>query len=200
MMKLQYSSMRSQRGSLMIEVLIAIAIAVIGVWALMEMQAKLHKSEMEAYQRTQAVMLLNDMASRIATNRINAGSYVTADATADYLGAGMVCPALSSPASVKEIDYREWCLALLGAGETQSGASVGAMVGARGCVEDIGSGQFMVTIVWQGMTPISVPPASVACGKASPNPYDGGAMNPLTQCTGDLCRRFATTIVGVAAL
>lgn len=184
----------------MIEVLIAFAIAVIGVWALMEMQAKLHKSEMEAYQRSQAVILLNDMASRIATNRINAGSYVTADPAADFLGSGMTCPTLPSPASVKELDHREWCLTLQGVGETQSGASVGAMVGARGCIEDIGGGQFMVTVVWQGLTPISAPPESVDCGKASPNPYDGGALNPLTQCTDDLCRRFVTTVVGVAEL
>jgi len=187
---------RHQRGALMIEVLLSIAISVLGVWALMEMQSRLHKSEMESYQRTQAVILLDDMASRIATNRGAADSYKMADPTADYLGVGMTCPTLGGTPTVHDVDYREWCLALQGAAERQSGSNVGAMLGARGCVQDLGNGQYMVTVVWQGLTPISAPPGSVSCGKDSPNPFDG---TPPT-CTGDLCRRFATTIVGVATL
>jgi type IV pilus assembly protein PilV len=77
---MQRATRRSQGGALMMEVLITIAVVSIGTLGLIDMQARLQKSEMESYQRTQAVMLLNDMTSRISANRGNALSYVTADA------------------------------------------------------------------------------------------------------------------------
>jgi len=49
----------------------------------------------------------------------------------------------------------------------------------------------MVTIAWQGMVPISAPPAAVTCGA---NLYDGDAA---TNCTNDRCRRVVTTLVSV---
>ncbi len=66
---------RSQGGALLIEILITIVIVIIGTLGLMQMQGRLQKSEMEAYQRTQAMILLNDMASRIAANRQSIASY-----------------------------------------------------------------------------------------------------------------------------
>lgn len=41
-----------QGGGLMIEVLVTIAIVVIGLWGLMDVQSRLQRSEMESYQRT----------------------------------------------------------------------------------------------------------------------------------------------------
>jgi hypothetical protein len=40
------------------------------------------------------------------------------------------------------------------------GSNLGAMVGGRGCVEDLGGDQYLVTIAWQGMGPVSAPPAA----------------------------------------
>ena len=31
------------------------------------------------------------------------------------------------------------------------------MVGARACVEDIAAGEYLVTVAWQGMAPLSAP-------------------------------------------
>jgi len=174
----------------MLEVLITIVILTIGLLGLAGLQSRLQASEMEAYQRAQALILLNDMASRIATNRANATIYVTgAD---NPLGAGSACPTTTS--SQQQVDAGEWCNALKGAGERQGVSNVGAMVGGRGCVESLGSGEFLITVAWQGMTPLSVPPASVACGK---DLYDGAAGSA---CTGDLCRRTVTTIVRIGNL
>jgi len=39
----------------------------------------------------------------------------------------------------------------------------GAMVGGRGCVQKIGS-DYLITVAWQGLTPISAPPAAVTAG------------------------------------
>jgi type IV pilus assembly protein PilV len=70
------------------------------------------------------------------------------------------------------------------------------MIGGRGCVEAIPTapGEYLVTVAWQGLTPISAPPAGVACGR---DDYDGEAGSA---CTGDLCRRVVTTVVRIGDL
>ena len=189
---IQVNSKQYQQGALMIEILVTILIVIIGLMGLMQMQQRLQKSEMESYQRTQAVMLVNDMATRIHTNRSNAASYVTTGT--NYLGAGITCPA--STATVQDVDAAEWCNALQGAAETTGGSTnVGAMIGGRGCVTGAGTGQYMVTVVWQGLTPISAPPLSVTCGKDLYNDVAPGA-----ECINDLCRRYVTTMVRIATL
>jgi type IV pilus assembly protein PilV len=145
---------------------------------------------MESYQRAQALVLLNDMASRIATNRANAPNYVTGAAAP--LGAGMTCSTDTS--TQQKIDAGEWCQALQGAAETSGGGNVGAMLGGRGCVEATANpGEYLITVAWQGLTPIGAPPANIACGQ---NLYDATGSS----CTGDRCRRAITTIVRIATL
>lgn len=185
------SPSRAQRGTTLLEVLVTIVILAIGLLGLAGLQMRLQSSEMEAYQRAQALVLLNDMASRIAANRNNAASYATGTVTP--LGGTADCP--TTTATRQQIDAGEWCNALKGAGETLGTSDVGAMIGGRGCVEDLGSGEYLVTVAWQGMTPISAPPASVACGK---NLYDSDAAG--SACTGDLCRRVITTVVRIGNL
>lgn len=179
----------NQRGTTLLEVLVTIAILAVGLLGLAGLQSRLQVSEMESYQRSQALILLNDMSSRIATNRISAASYVTANA----LGAGMTCPTALTTQTDKDVN--EWCRALQGSAETQAANSVGAMVGGRGCVESLGSGQYMVTVAWQGLVPISAPPTSVSCGQNNYNSTQTGAA-----CVNDLCRRVVTTIVQIATL
>ncbi|MCC6073755.1 type IV pilus modification protein PilV [Pseudomonas sp. GCM10022188] len=182
-----------QSGVSLIEVMVTLLILSIGLLGVAGLQSRLQLSEMEAYQRSQALLLLNDMANRIAANRSSAADYVTG--TSSSLGVGTSSCTTSSTVRV-DIDQSEWCTALQGAAESiASGGSstqVGAMVGARGCVEDIGDNQYMVTVAWQGMGPISAPPASVACGS--------GQYNSGSACINDLCRRVVTTIVRVADL
>lgn len=176
----------SQAGTTMLEVLVTVVIISIGLLGLAGLQSKLQVSEMEAYQRSQALLLLDDMANRITINRINAFNYVTNG----YLGFGMDCP--DAGAALHEKDASEWCNALQGAAEVSAGSRVGAMVGARGCVEDIGGNEYLITIAWQGLTPIDAPPENLTCGA---NLYNGGAV-----CTNDRCRRTVTTIVRIGNL
>lgn len=182
------ASLRVQRGTSLLEVLITIVILAIGLLGLAGLQSRLQASEMEAFQRAQALVLLNDMASRVATNRANAPNYATD--TAAPLGAGMTCSADTSTRALA--DLSEWCNALQGASETSGGSNVGAMLGGRGCVEDLGAGSYRVTVAWQGLVP-AVAPAGLACGQ---NSYDtAGAA-----CSGDRCRRAISTIVRIATL
>ena len=177
------------RGATMIEVLVTLVIIAFGLLGMVGLQLRLQVSEMESYQRSQALLLLNDMASRISTNRGNAASYVTT--ATNPLGAGMTCPTTTS--TVAQQDAGEWCNALLGAGELSGTRKVGALLGGRGCVESVG-GDYLITVAWQGLTPISAPPSSVACGANSYNGVTG------TTCANDLCRRAVTTVVRIANL
>lgn len=181
--------LESQRGTTLVEVLVTMIILSIGLLGLVGLQGRLQVLQMEGYQRAQALLLVSDMASRLANNRYDAASYVTASP----LGTGMVCTAPTAPASRQEIDEFEWCNALQGASELSGTSKVGAMVGGRGCVQDIGSGDYLITVAWQGLAPLSAPPPSVTCGATS---YDvAGSV-----CTGDLCRRVVTTIVRIPSL
>ena len=174
-------------GFSMIEVLITIVILTFGLLGLAGLQSRLQLSELESYQRAQGLILLDDMANKIAVNRNSAASYVTGTSAT---GSGVACP--TSTATRKDSDIKDWCNALQGASETSVSTKVGAFIGGRGCVENLGSGQYMVTVAWQGMGAISAPPTSVACGK--------DAYNNTTSCTNDQCRRVLTTIVRIATL
>lgn len=177
-------------GTSLIEVLITILILSFGLLGLAGLQSRLQVSDMEAYQRSQALVLLDDMASRIASNRALAATYVTG--LANPLGVGAACP--TDVATRQAIDALQWCNALQGAAEVTAGNKAGAMLGARGCVEALPNNEYLVTIAWQGLTPLSAPPDSVACGAGA---YDGGAGS---SCTNDLCRRVMTTLVRIGTL
>ncbi len=178
-----------QRGITLVEVLVTMVILAIGLLGLAGLQARLQILQSEAYQRAQALMLLKDMAGRIANNRNDADDYVTGPGAP--VGVGGACP--GPGATRQEADVAEWCGLLQGASEeTSGGTRVGSMVGGRGCVEDLGNGQYLITVAWQGLAPISAPPAGVACGAGQ---YNGG-----TVCVNDLCRRVVTSIVQIANL
>lgn len=186
---MNHSAPNSQRGTSLVEVLVTMVILAIGLLALAGLQARLHVLQIESYQRAQALIILQDMAGRITNNRYAAAGYVTAAP----LGTGAACPV--AVATRQEADVAEWCNQIRGASETDSGGGVvGAMVGGRGCVEALGGDEYLVTVAWQGLIPISAPPDTVTCGE---NEYDGGVGS---QCINDLCRRVVTTVIRIPTL
>lgn len=184
----------AERGASLVEVLVAMVILAVGLLALVSLHGRLKVLQVESYQRAQALILLNDMAARVALNRNNAAAYVT---DTDAVGVGMTCPGTSLNRA--EADLAEWCEQLQGASETLGvgGPQVGAMVGGRGCVEvlDPMAQEYLVTVAWQGIAPLAAPPASVACGEGE---YD--SADPDHPCQDDLCRRAVTTVVRIANL
>lgn len=190
-------SHRAGRGFTLIEVLITLVVLAFGLLGLAGLQSRLTAAEMESYQRAQALLLLDDLAGRMAANRgaANLAAYVAAAGVDAPLGSGNACPSLSDPPTRVERDLAAWCAALQGSGE-QTGAAVqvGGATGARGCVEDLGAQRYMITVAWQGASPGRSPPDGVACGAGL---FDGGEG---TGCTADRCRRAVTTIVRIGAL
>lgn len=176
-----------QRGATLVEVLITLLVIAIGLLGVAALQVRLQTADIESYQRAHAMVLLEDIANRIESNRGDAASYVTG--AASPTGVGATCA--TAAATRAELDLSEWCKALQGASELVGTSKRGAMLGGRGCVEGAGANTYRITVVWQGLGPVTAPPASVACGK---DLYDG------TGCTGDRCRRALTTLVRIADL
>ena len=175
-----------QRGYLMIEVLITIFILVIGLLGVVGLQARAQQAETDSYQRTQALILVRDMADRIRANRTVAFNTATSTyviGTTNYVGTG-TSKDCSAPTTTVNIDLCAWSDALVGAGETLGGNNVGTMQNARGCITSPADHTYLVQVVWQGLTASAAPPASVACGAGA---Y--GANEDF--------RRYATTVVQI---
>lgn len=183
-------SAQRQGGTSLIEVLVTLLIVAFGLLGMAGLQARMELSEMESYQRAQALVLLSDIANRITTNRLNAANY----ATAAPLGGTPADACPLSSATRYEIDKGQWCAALKGAAEFSGGSQSGAMIDGRGCIEALPDNEYLITVAWQGLTPVSAPPASVTCGQ---NLYDGPAGSA---CQADRCRRVVTTVIRIATL
>lgn len=169
-------------GFTLLEVLITLIILAIGLLGLANLQTKMQVAQVESYQRAQAVLLLEDMVSRIEANRGQAASYITGAPVGigSAVGGADDNPEPCAEATAAAQDLCEWSTALKGASElvdeNRDGvpdATSGAMVGGRGCVEQIQApdptpgictpGIYRVSVVWQGMNPTVAPP--LECGK-----------------------------------
>jgi len=145
----------AQRGFTLLEALVAMLIVAFGVLGYVGLQARTVVSTMEGYQRAQALVLLNDITQRITVNRNAAASYVANDIGATDPG---TCPA--TPVAAR--DLCEWGHLIRGAAEQQAGNKVGAVLAARGCITSIGTDQYLVAVVWQGVQATGASP--LACG------------------------------------
>ena len=155
-----------QQGATLIEVLVSIIIVVFGLLGLAGMQSRMSGAEVEAFQRTQAILVLNDMVGRINANRRWATSYDTGGAA---LGTGQVVQDCSTSTSTAQRDLCEWNNELLGTTEGLGGNNVGAMQDARGCIDTLTATmprQLRVSVVWRGGNP-TVAPGATSCGQGS---------------------------------
>jgi type IV pilus assembly protein PilV len=154
------------RGVSMLEVLVAIFVLTIGLLGTASMQSQMQTTQVESYQRAQAIVLLQDMVDRVNANRKDVANYVAAD-----LGLSMQDCAV--PTTVAGKDLCEWNNALFGAAEMKGTQTLGAMTGARGCITNPDTTmprEVVVAVVWQGLRP-TVAPASTTCGQ---NQYGAG--------------------------
>jgi type IV pilus assembly protein PilV len=148
------------RGFTMIDVLISIIILAFGMLSLARVMGQSSLGEMEAYQRSQAMALAQDMVERMNLNRKNADSYVGTYAALST-GAGIGACAASAAGIVR--DTCEW-KSLLAGDTTLDGVKViGAPIGAYGCITSPSANIYIVAIAWQGM--VKTTGSDSACGE-----------------------------------
>jgi type IV pilus assembly protein PilV len=178
-------NMNRQRGVSLLEALITIVILAFGILGLAGLEAKLQTVEVESYARSQALVLLDDMAARLSAHRGVAATYVAASP----LGTGDTQPAdCSGTALGVERDICEWSNALKGNMERSGSSVIGAMIGGRGCIEQLAGvdpPSYRVTVTWQGLSPTVVPGIDCAQSLYGAN---------------DALRRTVAKVVSVAAL
>jgi type IV pilus assembly protein PilV len=161
-----FYSRRSMRGVSMLEVLVAIFVLTIGLLGTASMQSQMQTTQVESYQRAQAIVLLQDMVDRVNANRKDVASYVAADLGLSSQDCGV-------PATIAGKDLCEWNNALFGAAEMKGTQTLGAMTGARGCITNPVTTmprEVVVAVVWQGLRP-TVAPGGTTCGQ---NQYGAG--------------------------
>lgn len=194
------------RGFSLIEVLVTLVVLLFGLLALASLLARTHTAEFESYQRKQAVILLEDMVGRIATNRNAASCYAlttNASAGTPYLGtdsattincvAGTADPKVPSAedAARANSDVSDWSNSLKGTAEVAGTSKLGAALEARGCIFNNGavtgySGviQYTVSVTWRGTSAMDLPADDTGCAKAT---YDAD----------DRLRRIISAVVRV---
>lgn len=162
----------AQRGATLIEVLVSLVILMLGLLGLVGLMVQSQRAQLESYQRVQALLLMQDMASRLNSNKSVASCYVLAT----FLGTGnstvpaaTACAVATATADQKARvtqDLTEWRDLLLGSAELSGTDKVGAVLGARGCItKDAASDLYQVSVAWQGSGVMAAPPAGVACGR-----------------------------------
>jgi len=161
MLNQQLIHRKHQSGTTLLEVMVTIVILAFGLLGLAGLQMKTRTVELESYQRSQAMIVLNDMVSRFHMSRANAASYVSGQVSGE--GDPEQCGGKTGAA----LDLCEWANELRGAGESLGGTNVGAMIGARGCITQIQApdatagtcvpGIYEITVTWQGMFKTAAP-------------------------------------------
>ena len=160
-------------GFTMIEVLVTLFITAVGLLGLAALQSRVHQAEFEAFNRAQALVLLDAMVNRINVNRATAPCYaITTSGGTPYLGvpdAGHVSSITCSgygDVNTQQLavnDLNDWDSRAQGTTELVGATAVGAALGARGCISfNPANSTYTVAVAWQGIVETSAP--SVACG------------------------------------
>jgi type IV pilus assembly protein PilV len=163
-------------GYSMIEVLVSMAVLAVGLLGLAGLQTRVAVAEVESYQRTQALVLAQSMADRLAANAtavradINNGtslaSYVTVLNSTDVGGEAQTCASAGAA-----LDLCEWGNQIYGTNEKNANnQSIGTLANGRGCIRRPDGSDpylFLVAVAWQGRVESSAPPSGIDCGSGS---------------------------------
>src|SRR5205823_1611396 len=83
-----FSKVNREHGVSLLEALITIFVLAFGILGLANLHAKMQTVEVESYARSQALVLLDDMAARLSAHRGVAATYVTTSPTSSPVGTG----------------------------------------------------------------------------------------------------------------
>ena len=160
-------------GFTLLEILVALVIVTFGLLGLAALHVRVQQASFEAYNRAQALVLLEAMVSRINANRYTAPCYaITGTGGTPYLGVAdsgyvgtITCSGYGDPGTQQLAvnDLTDWDATLRGTTERIGAANAGGALGARGCVSfDATTSTYTVAVAWQGLVDGPVP--ANACG------------------------------------
>lgn len=165
--------MRDASGFTLLEVLISIVIFAVGLLGISSLQLKLQTAQVENYQRTQAVLLISEITERIKANRDAVADYVTGTSSPVGVGDSLASDCSDTSLTEAQRDLCEWSQVLKGSSENAGVLKLGAMEGARGCIETISppdpsvgvcaAGSYRVTLAWQGTIETVAPASLYSC-------------------------------------
>lgn len=153
----------------MVEAMVTVVVVAFGLLGVAGLVSRSFVAEVEGTQRTQAVLLLQDMMTRIEANRGNVAAYVTGDAGITGYATSSTTLVVCDPAGpLADRDRCEWGRLLAGANEQVDTRNAGVLVGAIGCIYEIDAFNriYAISIAWQGM---SAGPAPLTNGNFAPN-------------------------------
>jgi type IV pilus assembly protein PilV len=159
-------SMPADDGFTLIEVMIAILVLSFGLLGLAGLQARAVSAEADSFSRAQALLLLQDMTTRLAANTagFSAGSYIHAGVVfgTGYADATPDCSALPTPPAtaqeVADTDICAWSEALKGTFNLRN---------ARGCIEaGAVASEVLISVAWEGRDNSVTPTADQPCASA----------------------------------
>jgi type IV pilus assembly protein PilV len=157
-------------GFTLIEILVALVVLLVGMMGAAGLLVRTVQQEAEAYQRLQALNILQDITDRINANRGVASCY-SYGSTGAVLGAGVssvtTCTSGSSVEnSMVATDLTAWNDLLNGVAEQTGITNSGAMIGARGCIVEISAAEriYRITVAWQGLNKTAAPTSDNTCG------------------------------------
>lgn len=189
------------KGFSLLEVLVSMVVLALGLLGLAGLQSRVSVAEVESYQRTQALLLVQNMADRLAAN----GSALRADlahgtnltvyaTTLNSSDVGATVATCSGTGAA--LDLCQWGNEIAGAGERKAnGSIIGALNNGRGCIrQPVVSDPYLylVAVSWQGRIDSKAPPSQVDCGSGT----GAGAAN----YTAPTKRRVVTLTVRIAKL
>lgn len=134
------TSVRSQRGFSLLEVLIALLVLSLGLLGLAGLQTFSLRFNHQSYERTQATMLIYDMADRMRTNLAALSSYNSVNKTtpASSYGYGS-CPSSCSDTQLANYNIAQWKSRI---------AEPGMLAGGQGGITVVTPGVYDISVHW----------------------------------------------------
>ncbi len=182
-------SMPSQLGFTLIEILVTMALILLGLLGTIGLQTRASNVELESYQRGEALSLAREMQARLTDSRGIVSGYLDSSVSSIdgtvYVGAQSPGTAVSYtdasgqcvagggvPLAQAQYEMCQWGLALQGSAvKNEGGSNIGAMIGARGCLirvvppENNAKADIFVVIVWQGVAQGTEPAVDSPAGQ-----------------------------------
>ena len=162
-------------GFALVESMVTIVVIAFGLLGVAGLVSRSFVTEAEANQRTQAQLLLQDMAARMEANRANVANYVTGDTgITGYVDVSGNPTLLScDPATpLVDRDRCEWGQMIAGTDERINATNTSMLVGAIGCIYQIDAFNrvYAISVSWQGPSLASDPAgdpnfAPAGCGR-----------------------------------